>query len=83
MPVKGRVTIIALAGKVPNESDDLLHTIFDVLLPITVAPTDLDTAIKNTSLNLERTAFEVGNLLDLHNASLKGNSVLHSYSYWS
>lgn len=59
------IPVIALAGKVPNESDDLLHTVFDVLLSITSEPTTLDNAIKNTSSNLERTAFEVGNLLAL------------------
>ena len=57
------IPVIALAGQVPGKADDLLHTVFDVLLSITSGPTTLDNAIKNTSSNLERTAFEVGNLL--------------------
>ena len=52
-----------LLDQVPGKADDLLHTVFDVLLSITRGPTTLDNAIKNTSSNLERTAFEVGNLL--------------------
>lgn len=59
------IPVIAMAGKVPIVPDELLHEVFEVLLPITPEPLDLETALKTTFKNLERTAFELGNLLTL------------------
>ncbi len=59
---KGR-PVIALAGKVPLQEILELKEYFDVLLPISHAPADLPTTLRNTALDLQRTAAQVGNLL--------------------
>jgi len=55
--------VIALAGKIPVELPTGSIAGFDVLLPIGNQPEPLAQAIANTLTNLERTAFQVGNLL--------------------
>ena len=55
--------VIALAGKVPLHETPELKKYFDVLLPISHAPVDLPTALRNTSSDLQRTAAQLGNLL--------------------
>jgi glycerate kinase len=61
---KGR-PVIALAGKVPLHEIPELKEYFDVLLPISHAPVDLPTALRNTSSDLQRTAAQLRNLLAL------------------
>jgi glycerate kinase len=55
--------VIALAGKVPLHEIPELAAYFDVLLPISHAPVDLPTALRNTASDLQRTAAQLGNLL--------------------
>jgi glycerate kinase len=57
--------VIALAGKVPLHEIPELKEYFDVLLPISHAPVDLATALRNTASDLQRTASQLGNLLTL------------------
>ncbi|MCY7421188.1 MAG: glycerate kinase, partial [Chitinophagaceae bacterium] len=59
------IPVIALAGKVPPVTGKALRKVFDVLLPITPEPIPLEMALKTTFTNLQRTAFELGNLLAL------------------
>ena len=59
---KGR-PVIALAGKVPLHEIPELKEYFDVLLPISHAPVDLSTALRNTADDLARTAAQLGSLL--------------------
>jgi len=60
-----RVPVIALAGAVPMQTDDTLEQYFDLVVPIGNAPVDLESALRNTAMNLERTARELGNALAL------------------
>jgi glycerate 2-kinase len=55
---KGR-PVIALAGKVPLREIPELKEYFDVLLPISHAPVDLVTALRNTASDLQRTAAQL------------------------
>lgn len=57
------IPVIILAGQVPPTAGKELHRYFDVIFPIGHAPSSVEHAIKNTSVDLERTAFEIGNLL--------------------
>jgi glycerate kinase len=59
---KGR-PVIALAGKVPLHEIPELKKYFDALLPISHAPVDLSTALRNTASDLQRTAAQLGSLL--------------------
>jgi len=55
--------VIALAGKVPMHEIPELKEYFDVLLPISHAPVDLPTALRNTASDLQRTAAQLGSML--------------------
>lgn len=55
--------VIGLAGKVPLMPNVLLQEYFDVLLAIGNQPATLETALEDTTLNLKRTAREIGNLV--------------------
>lgn len=55
--------VIGLAGKVPLHDIPELKEYFDVLLPISHAPVDLPTALRNTAQDLRRTAAQLGTLL--------------------
>jgi len=55
--------VMALAGKVPLVEIPELAAYFDVLLPISHAPVDLPTALRNTASDLRRTAAQLGSLL--------------------
>jgi glycerate kinase len=55
--------VIGVAGKVPAEESQKLNQWFDILISIGNEPTDLDTAIRNTEINLTRVARELGNLI--------------------
>jgi glycerate kinase len=57
--------VIVLAGKVPLHEIPELKEYFDVLLPISHAPVDLPTALRNTASDLQRTASQLRNLLTL------------------
>ena len=57
------LTVIGLAGKVPQEDNEQLAHYFDVLLAINNEPTDVKTAMKNTSTDLTRVSIQIGNLL--------------------
>lgn len=63
------IPVIGLAGKVPLEKDLNLQKYFDVLTAIGNGPCELPTALKYTSDNMVRTAWEVGNMLAIR----KGN----------
>jgi glycerate kinase len=60
------IPVIALAGQVPLESGSKLRKYFHSILPINNAPNTIETAIKDTAINLRRTAFEVGKLLSVN-----------------
>jgi glycerate kinase len=55
--------VIGLAGKIPLHEIPELKEYFDVLLPISHAPVDLSTALRNTAPDLQRTAAQLANLL--------------------
>jgi glycerate kinase len=60
------IPVVILAGAVPVSFNKELHQFFDAIFPISNEPARLDEAISNTASNLERTAFEIGNLLALN-----------------
>jgi glycerate kinase len=55
--------VIGLAGRVPLERNENLQKYFDVLTAIGHQPSNLQDALANTSDNLRRTSFQLGNLL--------------------
>ena len=57
------IPVIGLAGKVPIEDHSEMSKFFDLLLAIGNQPTDLKTAMKNTSSNLIRTSIAIGRFL--------------------
>ncbi len=59
------ISVIGVAGNIPLEDDKDLHQYFDVLISINNESTDLETAIKNTALNLNRTGKMMGDLIAL------------------
>jgi glycerate kinase len=61
-----KIPVIILAGQVPIKASKELHHYFNVILPIGHGSDSIEDAIKNTAINLERTAFELGNLLALN-----------------
>lgn len=64
---KHHIPVIILAGQVPPRIEKKLHEYFNTVLPIAHQPLSLADAIKNTASDLERTAFELGNLLAIKN----------------
>ena len=60
---KRGIKVIALAGKIPLEPGAVFYESFDVLLAIGNEPKDLPAALKDTAINLKRTATALGNLL--------------------
>ena len=63
---KKKVPVIALAGQVPLKITKKMQNYFDVVFPITHAPSSVEEAIINTSADLTRTSCELGNLLAFH-----------------
>jgi len=59
------IPVVGLAGAVPLKQNPLWQQYFDTLLPIATAPVELEVALRQTALNLERTACELGNMLAL------------------
>ena len=64
-----KIPVIVLAGQVPQKMVKELHEYFNAIFPIGHAPSSVEEAINNTAADLERTAYEVGNLLELKNKS--------------
>ena len=62
-----KIPVIVLAGQVPQKMVKELHEYFNAIFPIGHAPSSVEEAINNTAADLERTAYEVGNLLALKN----------------
>ncbi len=60
-----KVPVIILAGQVPQGIGKELHEYFNAILPIGHAPASIEEAIQSTAIDLERTAYELGNLLAL------------------
>ena len=63
MAKKYGLPVIGLAGKIPTEINAQLAQYFDMLLAINNGPSDIQTAIKNTSADLTRVSTQIGNLL--------------------
>ena len=57
------IPIIGLAGHIPLQPTAKLLDAFDFLLPIGNGPVSLNEALKNTAINLKRTAQMIGNML--------------------
>ena len=57
------IPVIGIAGKVPLNISIELNKYFDNLFSINNEPMDLNNAIYFTAENIERTAYEIGNLL--------------------
>jgi glycerate kinase len=55
--------VIMLVGSVPNDYSRVDYSTYDAILPIGPRPQSLDEALQHTAENLERTAYQVGNLL--------------------
>jgi glycerate 2-kinase len=55
--------VVGLAGQLPTTIPPELHQYFDLLLSINEAPYDLENALKNTGINLERAVFKLGQRL--------------------
>ncbi len=60
-----KIPVIVLAGQVPKKIVKELPEYFNVILPIGHAPTTIEEAMANTAADLERNAYELGNLLAL------------------
>jgi len=60
------IPVVILAGAVPGSFNKELHQFFNAIFPINNEPGSLNDAVTNTATNLERTAFEIGNLLALN-----------------
>lgn len=59
------IPVIALAGQIPATLDLARFKYFDAVFPIGTGPVALEEAILQTSKNLTRTAWQIGNLLQL------------------
>lgn len=59
------IPVIALAGKLPLQYNAALHAYFDVLLPINHEALSMKDALSSTRGNLERTAWQLGEILAL------------------
>lgn len=57
------IPVIGMAGKLPVEHDDALGSSFDILIPIGNQPASLERAMRNTFINLVRTARMTGDTL--------------------
>ncbi|WKN30218.1 glycerate kinase [Porifericola rhodea] len=57
--------VIMLAGSLPKNYQAKDYAVYDVVLPIGPRPQPLEEALAHTAENLERTAFQIGNMLAL------------------
>lgn len=71
---KIKLPVIGLAGSISLQASSRLHEYFDFLIPIGNEPGDLSSALKNTEVNLERTARMIGDLLSLGKTGLISNT---------
>ena len=55
--------VIMLVGSVPSDYSPEDYSTYDAILPIGPRPQPLDEALQHTVENLERTAYQIGNLL--------------------
>ena len=62
---KHNVPVIVLAGQIPDNLDLSKFTCFDAVFPIGTGPVSLAQALAYTTENLNRTAWQIGNLLKL------------------
>ncbi len=61
-----QLPVIGLAGKIPLEKNEALQQYFDVLMPISHQPLDLQAALAATEKDLVRTAFALGDMLSIN-----------------
>ncbi len=61
---KGKA-VIMLAGSLPKDYRPEDYKVYDVILPIGPRPQSLEEALAHTADNLERTAFQIGNMLGI------------------
>jgi glycerate 2-kinase len=59
--------VIGLAGQLPKEIPGALKEYFDLLLSINEEPFDMESALKDTAINLERTALMLGQKMKQEN----------------
>lgn len=60
-----QVPVIALAGQLPADLDLSAFAYFDAVFPISRGPVKLEEALTTTAADLTRTAWQLGNLLNL------------------
>ncbi len=73
--------VVAMAGQLPLQIPPGLKQYFDLLLPINEGPFDLASALKNTAMNLEKTAYELGQKLKLNQLKIcLINSDIHQFA---
>lgn len=65
MAKRRQIPVIALAGQFPADLDLQRFTCFDAVFPIGTGPVLLEEAIARTAVNLQRTACQIGKLLQL------------------
>jgi len=63
--------VIILVGSVPSDYSPEDYSTYDAILPIGPRPQSLDEALQHTAENLERTAYQVGNLLTIKSRRLQ------------
>ena len=63
--------VIMLTGNLPEHYNSEAYPFYDAVFAIGARPETLEEAIKNTATNLERTAYQIGNVLALSILSAK------------
>ncbi len=63
---KKNIPVVALAGQVPLKITKRMQDYFEVIFSISNGSSPIEEAMKNTSQNLTRTAYALGNLLALY-----------------
>lgn len=61
-----QVPVIALTGQIPADLDLTKFVFFDAVFPISRGPVRLQEALATTAADLKRTAWQIGNLLQLN-----------------
>lgn len=67
-----QVPVIALTGQIPADLDLTKFAFFDAVFPISRGPVRLEEALATTAADLMRTAWQIGNLLQLKFPSQPG-----------
>lgn len=62
---KQNKSVIMLAGSLPKDYQPKDYEVYDAIFPIGPRPQSLDEALAHTTENLERTAYQIGNMLAL------------------